>query len=173
MLQNIIMSQKTGYIVSVCVLCVCVCVCVCILCVCVCVCMCCVCVCVCVCVLCVCVCCVCVCVCFVCVRVCACVCVCAFCVCVVCCMSVSLRCSLAAFKPCVAEVKALRRDGAFVDKVTTGELVGVLLDQTCFYAEQGGQIYDTGFITKVDDEVGMATHHALCLLVCFFCLCEL
>ena len=86
----------------------------------------------------------------------------------VCCVNVFLHstCSLAAFKPCVAEVKALRRDGAFVDKVTTGELVGVLLDQTCFYAEQGGQIYDTGFITKVDDEVGMATHNAVS------CACE-
>ena len=50
-------------------------------------------------------------------------------------------------------VQALRSKGSFVDKVATGDLVGVLLDQTCFYAEQGGQIYDVGFMTKVDDEV--------------------
>jgi alanyl-tRNA synthetase len=56
------------------------------------------------------------------------------------------------FKPCTGVVKALRHKGKFVDQVTTGQLVGVLLDQTSFYAEQGGQIYDTGFISKVDDE---------------------
>ena len=57
------------------------------------------------------------------------------------------------FESCVGTVQALRSKGTFVDKVATGDLVGVLLDQTCFYAEQGGQIYDVGFMTKVDDEV--------------------
>jgi alanyl-tRNA synthetase len=41
----------------------------------------------------------------------------------------------------------------FVDHVTSGQECGVLLDKTCFYAEQGGQIYDEGFLVKVGDEV--------------------
>lgn len=33
----------------------------------------------------------------------------------------------------------------FVDEITeSGKKYGVLLDKTCFYAEQGGQEYDTG-----------------------------
>ncbi|CAB4254860.1 similar to Saccharomyces cerevisiae YOR335C ALA1 Cytoplasmic and mitochondrial alanyl-tRNA synthetase, required for protein synthesis [Maudiozyma barnettii] len=39
----------------------------------------------------------------------------------------------------------------FVDKITeSGKKYGVLLDKTCFYAEQGGQEYDTGKIV-IDD----------------------
>ena len=48
---------------------------------------------------------------------------------------------------------ALRCDKEFVDEIKSGEHAGVLLDTTCFYAEQGGQIYDEGFITKRGDEV--------------------
>ncbi|CCE65825.1 hypothetical protein TPHA_0N00450 [Tetrapisispora phaffii CBS 4417] len=37
---------------------------------------------------------------------------------------------------------------SFVDKIEKADTVyGVILDKTCFYAEQGGQIYDTGSIT--------------------------
>ena len=49
---------------------------------------------------------------------------------------------------------ALRHNNEFVDKVSGGQLSGVLLDQTCFYAEQGGQLYDVGFLSKIGDEVG-------------------
>ena len=52
---------------------------------------------------------------------------------------------------------ALRHNKMFVNEVTSGQLVGVLLDQTCFYAEQGGQIYDEGFMVKQGDEVSV--HH--------------
>ncbi|XP_074055495.1 alanine--tRNA ligase, cytoplasmic [Macrotis lagotis] len=55
------------------------------------------------------------------------------------------------FETPVATVKALRREKMFVDEVTTGQECGVVLDKTCFYAEQGGQIYDEGFLVKEDD----------------------
>ena len=57
------------------------------------------------------------------------------------------------FEPCTAVVKALRRNKQFVDEVTSGQECGVLLDRTCFYAEQGGQIYDEGYMVKEGDEV--------------------
>lgn len=46
---------------------------------------------------------------------------------------------------------ALRRDKTFVNEVSTGQECGVVLDKTCFYAEQGGQIYDEGYLVKLDD----------------------
>ncbi|KFO93414.1 Alanine--tRNA ligase, cytoplasmic, partial [Buceros rhinoceros silvestris] len=51
----------------------------------------------------------------------------------------------------VATVKAIRREKKFVEEVSTGQECGIVLDQTCFYAEQGGQIYDEGYMVKEDD----------------------
>ena len=48
---------------------------------------------------------------------------------------------------------ALRCSKQFMDEVSSGQEVGVFLDKTNFYAEQGGQIYDEGFIVKKGDEV--------------------
>ncbi|KYN00264.1 Alanyl-tRNA synthetase, cytoplasmic [Cyphomyrmex costatus] len=56
------------------------------------------------------------------------------------------------FAPCTGTVIALRRAKTFVNEVSSGEVVGILLDRTNFYAEQGGQIYDEGFLVKVNDE---------------------
>ncbi|XP_033225687.1 alanine--tRNA ligase, cytoplasmic [Belonocnema kinseyi] len=56
------------------------------------------------------------------------------------------------FSSCTSTVIALRRGKQFVKEVSSGEEVGILLDQTSFYAEQGGQIYDEGFLVKVGDE---------------------
>lgn len=56
------------------------------------------------------------------------------------------------FEPCEATVIGLRYNKQFVDKVETGQECGVLLDKTNFYAEQGGQIYDTGYMVKLGDE---------------------
>jgi len=54
-------------------------------------------------------------------------------------------------RPCKATIKAIRAHKAFVDEVQVGEHCGLLLDQTSFYAEQGGQIFDEGHITKADN----------------------
>ncbi|XP_011504370.1 PREDICTED: alanine--tRNA ligase, cytoplasmic [Ceratosolen solmsi marchali] len=56
------------------------------------------------------------------------------------------------FAPCTGTVVALRKNKDFVDQVVSGDEVAIILDQTNFYAEQGGQIYDEGFLVKVDDE---------------------
>ena len=58
-----------------------------------------------------------------------------------------------AFESCEGTVIALRYNNEFVSEITSGQQAGVLLDQTCFYAEAGGQIYDVGFLAKTDDEV--------------------
>jgi alanyl-tRNA synthetase len=50
-------------------------------------------------------------------------------------------------------VVALRMDKKFVNQVDAGKDCGLLLDKTCFYAEQGGQIFDEGYMTKKGDEV--------------------
>lgn len=59
---------------------------------------------------------------------------------------------------------ALRRDKMFVEEVSTGQECGVVLDKTCFYAEQGGQIYDEGYLVKVDDSSEDVSQHA-CFVV--------
>lgn len=55
---------------------------------------------------------------------------------------------ISVFDTCDSEVLALRCNKQFVDSVESGQECGILLDKTCFYAEQGGQSYDEGFITK-------------------------
>ncbi|NXD72168.1 SYAC protein, partial [Eolophus roseicapillus] len=55
------------------------------------------------------------------------------------------------FRSLVATVKAIRREKMFVGEVSTGQECGIVLDKTCFYAEQGGQIYDEGYMVKDDD----------------------
>ena len=51
-----------------------------------------------------------------------------------------------AFERLSSRVLALRRGRAFVERVAAGEECGVVLDRTCFYAEQGGQTFDEGYM---------------------------
>ena len=62
------------------------------------------------------------------------------------------------FETCFGKVSAIRKDKKFVDTVNAGDECGIILDQTSFYAEAGGQIYDTGIMIKEnanqeDDEI--------------------
>ncbi|XP_075432711.1 alanine--tRNA ligase, cytoplasmic [Ascaphus truei] len=57
-----------------------------------------------------------------------------------------------AFESTVATVKAIRREKAFVEEASTGQECGLVLDRTCFYAEQGGQTYDEGYMVREEDD---------------------
>uniref|UniRef100_A0A8C8SSQ0 Alanine--tRNA ligase n=1 Tax=Pelusios castaneus TaxID=367368 RepID=A0A8C8SSQ0_9SAUR len=56
------------------------------------------------------------------------------------------------FENPVATVQAIRKEKRFVEEVSTGQECGIVLDKSCFYAEQGGQIYDEGYLVKEDDK---------------------
>ncbi|XP_061082077.1 alanine--tRNA ligase, mitochondrial isoform X1 [Conger conger] len=52
------------------------------------------------------------------------------------------------FPPCWARVQALYCSQALVPEVGEGQRCGVVLDQTCFYSEQGGQSHDRGYFLR-------------------------
>ncbi|VDM54196.1 unnamed protein product [Angiostrongylus costaricensis] len=52
------------------------------------------------------------------------------------------------FSSCTGKILAIRSDGNFVNSIESGVEGAVLLDKTNFYAEQGGQIYDTGVLSN-------------------------
>ncbi|KAL6111253.1 aars2 [Pungitius sinensis] len=52
------------------------------------------------------------------------------------------------FPACSATVLALYAGHTLVSEVTEGQRCGVILDQTCFYSEQGGQSHDRGYFTR-------------------------
>lgn len=56
------------------------------------------------------------------------------------------------FEGCKGKILAIRYNNQFVNEVTSGQECGLILDQTNFYAESGGQIYDQGFFVKIKDE---------------------
>ena len=51
-----------------------------------------------------------------------------------------------------AVVRALIVDGATVDEAAAGQSVAVLVNQSPFYGESGGQQGDSGVISKIDDD---------------------
>uniref|UniRef100_A0A8C7V6M3 Alanine--tRNA ligase n=1 Tax=Oncorhynchus mykiss TaxID=8022 RepID=A0A8C7V6M3_ONCMY len=52
------------------------------------------------------------------------------------------------FQPCHATVQALYCGQTLVSEVAGGQRCGVVLDRTCFYAEQGGQSHDQGYFIR-------------------------
>lgn len=56
------------------------------------------------------------------------------------------------FSSCTGKILAIRSSGKFIDSIESGVEGALLLDKTNFYAEQGGQIYDTGVLCKMNDE---------------------
>merc|ERR1719347_239673 len=57
------------------------------------------------------------------------------------------------FQGCSGKIIAIRYNKGFVDKIDSGKECGILLDKTNFYAEQGGQIFDEGFLVNGENEV--------------------
>jgi alanyl-tRNA synthetase len=55
-----------------------------------------------------------------------------------------------------AEILAIVKDGAGVPAAKAGELVEVVLNQTSFYGDSGGQAGDTGYFTSTDGNTTVA-----------------
>jgi alanyl-tRNA synthetase len=55
-----------------------------------------------------------------------------------------------------AQVLALVKDGVGVPAASAGDLVDVVLDQTSFYSDSGGQVGDTGWFTSADGNMTVA-----------------
>ncbi|KAK6162454.1 hypothetical protein DH2020_002295 [Rehmannia glutinosa] len=54
------------------------------------------------------------------------------------------------FKDHASVIKAVYTGSEFLESVSPGEEVGIILETTSFYAEQGGQIFDTGIVEGPD-----------------------
>lgn len=61
--------------------------------------------------------------------------------------------SVYSFDSCQGNVLAIRKNKSFVDQINDSDVVGLIMDRTNFYAEAGGQEFDTGFMIKDDSKV--------------------
>lgn len=57
-----------------------------------------------------------------------------------------------AFDACKGKILAIRCNNQFVNEVSSGQECALILNQTNFYAESGGQIFDQGYFVKIQDE---------------------
>uniref|UniRef100_H3BBM8 alanine--tRNA ligase n=1 Tax=Latimeria chalumnae TaxID=7897 RepID=H3BBM8_LATCH len=64
------------------------------------------------------------------------------------------------FSPCQATVLALYKDQTLVSEVGEGQRCGVLLDRTGFYAEQGGQSHDLGYLVRQGQQAVLVNFEA-------------
>jgi alanyl-tRNA synthetase len=64
-----------------------------------------------------------------------------------------------------AEVLAIVKDGVGVPAAALGDVVEVVLDQTSFYGDSGGQVGDTGWLTSADGNTTVAEIHGCVLPV--------
>ncbi|XP_077997230.1 alanine--tRNA ligase, cytoplasmic-like [Glandiceps talaboti] len=55
------------------------------------------------------------------------------------------------FESIRANIEILQVNNELVDTVDIGQKCQIILDKTCFYAEQGGQLWDDGYFTKARD----------------------
>ena len=55
-----------------------------------------------------------------------------------------------------SEILALVKDGVGVPAAAAGETVDIVIDHTSFYADSGGQVGDTGWLTSVDSNTQVA-----------------
>ena len=72
------------------------------------------------------------------------------------------------FESCEGTILALRCNNKYVSEVGDGELAGVVLDKTCFHAEQGGQIADEGFIVKAGEKVDQYYNYYFRFIIMIF-----
>ncbi|XP_006126589.2 alanine--tRNA ligase, mitochondrial isoform X2 [Pelodiscus sinensis] len=56
------------------------------------------------------------------------------------------------FSPCQATILMLYKDQSLQKEVGAGQRCGVLLDRTSFYAEQGGQAHDRGYLVRLGQQ---------------------
>ena len=72
------------------------------------------------------------------------------------------------FASITAKILALRHEKQFFDELDGGESgkkCGILLDSSCFYAEQGGQMCDFGYMNKEGNEVGLLVANFLAAIL--------
>lgn len=71
----------------------------------------------------------------------------------VCALIAAIFFHLTEFSPCQATILMLYRGQSLQKEVGSGQRCGVILDRTNFYAEQGGQDSDQGYMMRLGQQV--------------------